>query len=235
VNKGGEDFERVLQELAGDDADVAVDCLCEASVRAVGVDAASVAVMSGTDVRETICASTSMAAETDRIQFSTGEGPCVSAFETGEPQFIRDTHGPDAYQWPAFSDMLARNLPDVRAMYGFALAIGGERIGSINLIDRSPGALSEQQVRWATDAAGVGALAVLRALARRLGPHELDFFADHTVQDRTDLYLAVGLISRRGGLRGTDALALLRGHAYANGRLADDVARDVLTGRVELP
>jgi hypothetical protein len=52
-------------------------------------------------------------------------------------------------------------------------------------------------------------------------------------QRRGRLWMAVGMLMLALEARASDALAVLRGYAYAAGRTADDLAMDLVEGRLQ--
>ena len=81
----------VLAELrARTDAAQSVRLVCQACVRLLPVDGASVSMMTATAARTVLYASDEVVARIEAMQFSLGEGPCVEAFETRRPVLVPD-------------------------------------------------------------------------------------------------------------------------------------------------
>ena len=58
-----------------------------------------------------------------------------------------------------------------------------------------------------------------------------DWYADATAR-RLDVWFAVGMVVAERRRSRRDALSLLRAHAFGTGRTLDDVAEDVVLGRL---
>jgi AmiR/NasT family two-component response regulator len=55
-----------------------------------------------------------------------------------------------------------------------------------------------------------------------------------TVRDRTNVWVAMGMLMTRLETTAPDALAVLRGYSYSHDTMLDDVARDLITGRLDV-
>ena len=58
------------------------------------------------------------------------------------------------------------------------------------------------------------------------------WLAGPTAGSRNAVFIAMGMLNVALDVSTTDALALLRGHAYATGRTVNDIANDVATHRI---
>jgi hypothetical protein len=160
------------------------------------------------------------------LERTLGEGPCVDAYNRGEPTVEPDLVNPAAVRWPAFSAGALRT--EAKAAFGFPLQIGTARVGALNLYASRPGALTADQYRDALVLADVATHALLSAttsdeLARELldiGLHQLE------------VHQATGMISVQLSVTVADALARLRAHAYAEDRSISAVASDVVARRL---
>ena len=80
----------------------------------------------------------------DRIQYETGQGPCLSAIREQEV-FHADDLREDA-RWPAFSARAAAET-GVRSMLSFRLYLREDTMGSLNLYSRTPYAFAADSKR----------------------------------------------------------------------------------------
>jgi len=55
-----------------------------------------------------------------------------------------------------------------------------------------------------------------------------------TAQDRTHVWIAMGMVTSRYQLRAGDALALLRAHAYGTGSTVDRLADELISGQQDI-
>ncbi|CAL9306057.1 GAF and ANTAR domain-containing protein [Streptomyces sp. SudanB52_2052] len=208
--------------------------LCEVAVELLPVTGASVSLRSdGMPVR--LSASSPHAAHLAEIQATLGDGPCQSALEAGEPVLACDlTTGRDAGRWPVFAQQAT--AAGVRAVYAVPLGSDAVCVGTLDLYRDSPGGLTDRQLHVALLVAGVMTVALM-ALPRedededeaeaRGGERWLSGLA----ADHHEVYQAVGMIMAQLAVGADDALARLRGDAFARGCTALDVARDVIAHR----
>ncbi|AQS72054.1 diguanylate cyclase [Streptomyces pactum] len=199
--------------------------LCETAVRLLPVTGASASLrVEGVPVR--LCARGDRATYLAELQATLGDGPCVSAAESGAAVLACDlAAGADAGRWPVFAQQAT--AVGVRAVY--ALPLGGDAgcLGTLDLYRDTPGALTGPQLRTARLVAGVMTVAVM-ALPRE------ETWLDELAGDHDEVYRAVGMIMAQLGVGADEALARLRADAFARGRTAHHVARDVLSHRRRL-
>ncbi|WP_395573078.1 GAF and ANTAR domain-containing protein [Streptomyces sp. BK79] len=197
--------------------------LCELAVRLLPVSGAS-ASLRGEGVPVRLCASGDRASYLSEIQTTLGDGPCVSAAGSGVPVLAGDlTAGADAGRWPVFAQQAT--AVGVRAVFALPLGSDGVCLGTLDLYRDAPGALTGPQLRLARLVAGIMTVALM---ALPLGE---DSWLDELAGDHDEVYQAVGMIMAQLGVGADEALARLRGDAFARGRTAHDVAHDVLTHR----
>ncbi|MGZ3100329.1 GAF and ANTAR domain-containing protein [Streptomyces sp. H62] len=197
--------------------------LCEAVLGLLPVSGASASLRSaGVPVR--LCATGDRASYLAEIQATLGDGPCVSAAESGAPVLARDlTAGADAGRWPVYAQQAT--AAGVRAVYALPLGNDSACLGTLDLYRDSPGGLTGPQLATARLVAGAMTVALM-ALPRGEGA-----WLDELAGDHDEVYRAVGMIMARLGVGADEALARLRADAFARGRSAYEAARDITTHR----
>ncbi|MFD8233300.1 GAF and ANTAR domain-containing protein [Streptomyces sp. NPDC059696] len=204
--------------------------LCEVAVELLPVIGASVSLRSeGMPVQ--LSASSEQAAHLAQIQATLGDGPCQSALEDGVPVLASDlTAGRDAGRWPVFAQQATE--AGVRAVYAVPLGSGPVCVGTLDLYRDRPGGLTDRQLHMARVVAGVMTVALM-ALPHgdEPGTPDGDDWLSGLATDHDEVYQAVGMIMAQLGVAADDALARLRADAFAHGRTALDVARDVIAHR----
>lgn len=176
-------------------------------------------------------ASDALGAQIEELQFSLGEGPCVSAFADAMPVLIPDLQAYEARaRWPMF----ARGAADsgIGAVFAFPLQIGVIGIGVLDCHRRRPGPFLEIADALAVADAVTTALVDLSALEgpSAIGTSLLDLsWRTHAV-----VHQATGALSADLEISAVDALARLRAHAFRCSRPLEEVAEDVLAGRLKL-
>ncbi|MFJ3621908.1 GAF and ANTAR domain-containing protein [Streptomyces iakyrus] len=204
--------------------------LCEVAVELLPVTGASVSLRSeGMPVQ--LSASSAQAAHLAQIQATLGDGPCQSALADGAPVLACDlTSGRDAGRWPVFAQQATE--AGVRAVYAVPLGSGTVCVGTLDLYRDRPGGLTEGQLHVARIVAGVMTVALM-ALPHGDEPEtpDGDDWLSGLATDHDEVYRAVGMIMAQLGVGADDALARLRADAFAHGRTALEVARDVIAHR----
>jgi hypothetical protein len=206
--------------------------LARACAELLPVAGAGLSVFFAPDRRLPLGGSDPIADTAERLQFTVGEGPCLTAHGTGQPVVADE----DALRerWPAFHDALVARTP-IRGIISLPLHGALHDIGALDLYLQPPG-----QVR---DLGLADALAVTTALSdcfaaamdseprTESGPSWLDAPA---AGRRAMVWQAVGFVSTGLEMQSTDALAVLRAHAFVHGLDLDDVAGSVLERRLSL-
>ena len=214
----------------------AADRLCEACVGVLGVDAAAVSlVFDGANVG-TLGASGAVARTYDEMQFTYGEGPCLDAVARQSLVAVADLADPGETRWPGYGPaMLAHQIRSVHAM---PIVVAGQYLGALDLFQAAPHRLVAEQVAGVVIAAELAQMPMFDLLDRNM--HESaaipgsDAWNELNTLTRAEVSQATGMLMAQLGLRAPAALARLRAHAYATGRSATEVARDILERRLQL-
>lgn len=216
----------VPEELAG--ADMLPTRLARAAVLALPVDGAGLSIHEGAGLRTPVGASDPSAAHAERLQFTHGDGPCLRAHDTGR----------------AIAFDLAdieRNWPDLHA------SLIGESPFAAVLSLPLPPPLGPTVVidLYATEPVRLTRVprddvdAVLLCLAEELVRASDDtgsaprWWDAPDARRRVAVWQATGMLSVALDMDVVAALATLRAHAFATGWVVDDVAADVVSGRLD--
>lgn len=176
---------------------------------------------------QTVCASTDVAARIDEIQIDLGEGPCWDALRTRRPVIETDLRrGGDS--WPAAREAF-RSL-DIGALYAFPLYVGELNVGVVDLYSTRAQPFSDESVH---DVSMLAAVTSRHLLQRALdasgngeegmppGPHS-----------RREVHQATGMVAAQLAVSVDDALLVLRGRAFSDGRTVSEIAADVVARRL---
>ena len=211
--------------------------ICQACVAGLDVDGAVISVLTATVSRETLWATDPAAELLEDLQFTLNEGACMQAATTGTPVLVADLHhSRTAQRWPIFAAAVAEQT-DVRALFAFPLQWATVNVGVLDLYRRTPGGLSTAQCRDAISASETGALMLLGV---RTDPGQTDAdgesggsWLDHSPSSRAEIHQATGFVLAQLGVSADQALARMRGYAFVEQRLLIDVARDVVSRRLQ--
>jgi hypothetical protein len=228
-------FDAAVAASAGDLPDPALlpVRLARAVAQVLPVDGAGISLFFATGRRLPLGASDESAAEAERLQFTVGEGPCLSAVAAGRP--VLADEATIAARWPAFHDDLVSRTP-VRAVISLPLVDGQRQcFGALDLYLVPPKDIGAVRLFDALEVTRE-VVSVFQAASRPSlrgsdGPAWLDAPA---AGRRSLVWQAMGFVNAGLHVTAEDALALLRAHAYSEGRDLDDLAADVLSGDVSL-
>ena len=206
--------------------------LVRAAAAMLPVAGASLSVLEGGDKRVPLGSSSPEAATAERLQFTVGDGPCMTAQQLGEPVFAPEEEL--RRRWPPFTEQLFERTP-YRGVVALPLqqALAGR--GAIDLYFRRSERIAALDV---FDALAVGELitaalseaAVFSDWSPDEGP---DWLHAPTARRRALVWQAVGRLSLQLDAEGPVTLDLLRSYATSTGRDLDEVAVDVLGDRLD--
>ncbi|MFR9676525.1 GAF and ANTAR domain-containing protein [Streptomyces sp. TR06-5] len=208
--------------------------LCESCLRILPVSGISLSVSgSGADTHTTLCATDSVAARLAEIQYTLGEGPSCQACSCVAPVFVADlVNDPPARRWPLFTAEALRS--GAHAVFSVPLGGGSAGLGTLDMYRRQPGPLSVREERVALTVADVATFALV-ALDRDASVTEehMAWLADAEA-GHEEVHQATGMIMVRLGVDIDEALTLLRARAFAEGRTATELARDIVNRRTDV-
>lgn len=228
--------EQLLAAVDGRRGTEAADCLCEACVLLLDVDAAAISLVFDGASSGTLGSSGASARVYDELQFSLGEGPCLDAVTRRIPILVVDLADPAEARWPAYRPaMLAHQ---VRGVYAIPVVVAGEFVGALNLFRTQPGPLPGAHLVGAVAASELAAIPLLDLLDADLQAAVADptsnAWAELNTLSRSEVSQATGMLVAQLEVEPAEALVRLRAHAYATGRGVTDVARDILDRRLKL-
>lgn len=206
--------------------------LMRACARTLPVDGAGMSTEDGAGRRLPLGASSDLAATAERLQFTVGTGPCRAAHLSGEPVFAM---GDDLRRrWLPFAELLMSRTP-FRGVVALPLPRSLAGNVAIDLYFTDETAVPRLPVFEAMSVGGLITSALSEAAVwsdweARGGPQWLRTPA---ARRRAVVWEALGRLSVAHDTDTRGALDVLRAAAYAAGRPVDDVAADVLSGRLE--
>lgn len=222
---------RLLSQLAATLATLPVDRdqtwrLSEAMRRILGADGVAITVSYLSDNRITLCASDAVATTLESLQEVTGEGPGYEAARTGA-MVVAELDGNADQRWPLLTQTLEEKFGPLR-VYAIPVQAGGGLGGVATLYTSLTRSLAEPPPRVAFLANVVGAALVTDASEHPDGHLEVR----EGWSSRSLIHQATGMVMAQVRVTPEDALAILRGHAYAMATDLDDVAARVVDRRI---
>jgi hypothetical protein len=204
--------------------------LSRAAAGMLAVEGAGLSVAGPDGERIPLGASSEEAACAERLQFTVGAGPCITAQGSREPVF--GSLAELRRRWPAFADLLVARTP-FRAVVALPLREAFSGLGAIDLYLTGDDEVPRLDV---FEAMAVGDLvtsalseaAVWSEWAAERGP---DWLHGPPAVRRTAVWEAMGKVALALDVGSPTALALMRGAAYAAGSTVDEIADDLLSAR----
>ena len=203
--------------------------LARACAAALGVDGAGLSLHVGM-LRTPIGASDAQTAHAERLQFTVGDGPCLRAQDNGT--VIAFSLEDIARNWPAlWASMLNETT------YGGVLSVPlPPPMGPLVVLDlyvHDPARLTSLD----RDELQAVARMTTQELAVTVSGPEFpedgsNWLEGPDSQRRALVWQAMGLVGIAFGLDATDAIATMRASAIAADRVVDDIAEDIIAGRL---
>lgn len=203
--------------------------LCRACLETLPVQRVGISVISGDKGHEFLSASDDVAERMEWAQIALGQGPAVDAFTLGGPVSTPDAAGPSS-GWPLFAQ--EAEAAGIGPVHALPLQLGAIRVGVLSLYLEPAGELSNRDF---ADAVAVAVLITYLLLASGT-TNELDPLDHWWVQPRSsrEIHQATGMVVAQLGVNVRDAYARLQAYAFAQGRGLDDVAAEVVHGRLHI-
>ncbi|MCZ2814535.1 hypothetical protein [Modestobacter sp. VKM Ac-2984] len=206
--------------------------LAQACVAALPIDGAGLSIHDVHGRRTPIGASDPTTSRAERLQFTHGAGPCLRAHDDGHA--IAFDAADIARNWPELHGSLVGETP-FRGVLSVPLPPPLGPLVVLDLWVRDLASLS------ATDREDVAQVteALTRAMAATVTGAPVtetrrSWWDTPDASSRAKVWQATGMVNVALGLDTADALAVLRAHAFATDRVVDDVADDLVTGRLSL-
>lgn len=203
--------------------------LCRAAALELPASGVGVSLFTDTDDLLNAAASDTTTARVEELQFSLGEGPCLSAYASRHPVLVADLSGYGASKWPVFAR--AAHDQGVRAVFSFPLQVGAARLGAIDVYRDHVGMLPDRTLAHALIFAELALEGLLDAGASPAGTEAL---LEDMHGQRYEVYQAQGMVMIQLGVSAHEALDRLRGYAFAQGQPLNQVAGDVITRKITM-
>lgn len=201
-----------------------------------GVDAAAISLVFDGANTGTLGSSGEHARKCDELQFLLGEGPCLDSVTRRAPVLVMDLADPDDARWPIYGPAML-DL-HIRGVFAMPVVVAGEYVGALDFFRADPGPLGHTQFTGAVVAAELAGIPLLDLLDSDLHAAAADpasnAWAELHTLSRSEVSQATGMLVAQLEVEPAEALVRLRAHAYATGRSASDVARDILDRELRL-
>lgn len=209
--------------------------LCQACVDLLGVDGAAISVVHDGVTSGTFGSSGASSRRWDQLQFDFGEGPCLDAVRRGGVISVVDLADPEETRWPVFSAALIAD--GVRSVFAFPVRIAAARIGALDLFRRVPGPFEDEVWEGADWASQLAALPLLDLMGSDVDWEAIGDGAPWSQLaslERVEVYQATGMLQVQLDVDAAEALARLRGYAFANEMTVSEVAWKIVERQLVL-
>lgn len=208
-----------------------LELLCRTLVVDLELTGATITLMVDAGPQGVAAASDPHTREVDSAQFDAGEGPSRDAFAEGRPVLVYDLTSTDG-RWPGF--VTGATARGIGAVYAFPLQVGAVRLGVLTCYSGHPRALARHELSvCATYAEVATGYLIDQTSATAASADGRGFLAD-SVQIRTAVYQAQGMVMVDLAVSLAEALARLRATAFADGISLNELADDIVAGRRRL-
>lgn len=202
--------------------------LAGAASAVLGADGAGISLVQSL-VRLPVGGSDDEACVAEQVQASLGSGPCVDAVERRVPVLCDDADLIE--RWPLYHRVLTARTR-LRTTLSLPLQqTDGEVFAVLDVFSRDP--------RWrpsdelATIRTEVGDLVGMVLLVSVLGSDARRAWTrDAGARRREQVWVSIGMTCEAFGVSDGDALSMLRAYAFTHDLLLDEVAEQMLTGRL---
>lgn len=221
----------VGEEVVGESLTPAA--LARAAVKVLPVDGAGMSAMVR-ELRMPLGATDDAAARAEELQTSLGDGPCLHAAEMHES--VAMDLAELERRWPLYTEELIAQT-DYRAVVSVPLRAPGRTVfAALDLYAKSPQLDDTLDLTEIDELLAAPAAALLTTCLEQVHggvdiPEALPSWYQTAAGRRHNVWVAIGMImAARPNQR--DALSLMRAHAYSQERSLDELAADMVDGRV---
>jgi hypothetical protein len=206
--------------------------LSKAAVAALPVDGAGLSIHDMEGHRTPIGASDPTASQAERLQFTHGDGPALRAHDDGV--VIAFDEAAIARNWPELHEALV-GTTDLHAVLSVPLLPPLGPLVVLDLYVRDAAALPTVDREDVADVTiAMTRAMVAAALGAPVSEGQRGWWDGPDALRRARVWQATGMVNVGFDLDTVDALAVLKAHSFATGRVVDDVADDLVAGRLDL-
>ena len=177
----------------------------------------------------TVGHTTELVKEIDEIQYSTGEGPCLSAISEPLPSGVPATYEIESMatddRWPHFSALASQR--GLASLLAFSLVTSDRPLGSLNLYAKLPNAFAPLDRRIGAIFAAHASVALANAQTLESARQRVDELLEGYA-NREVIGQAKGILMEREGCSEEEAFELLRSASSRLHRKLREVAKGVI-------
>jgi GAF domain-containing protein len=214
-----------LTAVGGNGLEQALEHVVDETKRMFAVDGAGLLLLAEGDVLRYVVASDERGRLMETLQEQVGEGPCMDAFDHGEPSVAADV-GTDP-RWPSFGRLAAGH--GIHGLLGVPVDLGDGPVGTLNVYSSTPHDWDDGEVQ-AIQAYSRIVASVLRSSIEAHMQGQVSEQLRYALERRVVIEQAKGILMEREGLDPGAAFERIRSRARANRERVSDVARRIVEG-----
>jgi len=228
INRSARVWALLTDEAGRRGQPLSIAVACQAAVQVLSAEGITAAAIAPGDVHVPVFATSDLGRRLEELQSTLGEGPGLQSYADGAPVLTSDL-APGDRRWPLFASGAAEL--GVRAVFAFPLRSGTIPIGVFEVHRRKSGAMTPVELGDALVLADVVSILLLAP-----EPYDGRDFIDDVISSdhHAEVYQATGMVSVHLGVSLADALARLRGYAFAHSQPISVVAREIVLGRLRI-
>jgi GAF domain-containing protein len=208
------------------DLEATLHKVCDLAVAHItGSEHAAVTVVEGKRTLATHGATDELPEEVDRLQYETGQGPCLDAIRRHEIVKVADLRTEE--RWPQFAPAVT-DRTGVRSMLSLRLFVQADVIGALNLYAKHPGAFEPPG-----DSVELGSIFAAHAAVALSDRRALERL-QAALASRETISMAMGLLMGRQGITCEASFDVLRRASQRMNVKLRDIAEQVAGGEVHL-
>lgn len=179
---------------------------------------------------ETVASSSKTARKLDELQYTFGDGPCLTAARTNHMTQVPDTHQSD--RWPEYLHAISEH--GIRSVLGVPIPLNGGARCALNFYATTPNAF-DGQARSIAETFAQEASASLRLAVHIAHLTETSENLRSAMSSRTTIDLAAGIIMGQNRCSHDAAMTILKAASSARNIKLRDVAAQILTSIGQQP
>lgn len=216
--------------LAEEDVSSTVGLIASLTVHAVdGADHCSISLVNKGAIT-TVATTAEVGKTIDEIQYSTGQGPCLSSIHEQEAFVIPDL-STDA-TWPTFSKAAA-DATGVRSMLSFVLKVGPDSLGAVNITSLNVDAFGDEDISAGSIFAAQAGIALANAQTHAADQEKVEQL-EKGMETRQLIGQAVGILMSARQIDAEEAFEVLTQISQKTNVKLRAIAQDVVENASDL-
>jgi GAF domain-containing protein len=197
------------------------------SVELLDADAAGIMLVDGHGQLHAVAASSEDAELMELLQLQAEQGPCVDCFHNSVPVSAPNL-AETTDRWPRFATSVQQRGA-FASVHAVPLRLRGQAIGALNLLHRTPGSLSDDELALGQAPADIATIGILQERAIRRS-EVVNEQLQTALTSRVVIEQAKGVLAQHSGLAVDEVFTQLRDYVRSHSLRLAEVARALAIG-----